>query len=229
MTTTSSMRRDALFAAAPYAVWMALMLALPSSAAGYAVRTCASAAVLAASWFALSRASARNSGPRLSGVGCAAWGALAGIAVAVLWIAPEYSGFYRDWCVIGDVPSPSDPQTSPYSPAECGWALTWARLAGSAFVIAPAEELFFRSFLYRRLQSPAWRDDALRRFDLSAFLWTAGLFALEHNRIVAAFVAGAVYGIVYVRRGIAAAVVAHVVTNLALAMYVVKTGAWAFW
>ena len=107
--------------------------------------------------------------------------------------------------------------------------MTWFRLFGSAFVIAPAEELFFRSFLYRRLQSPEWRDDSLRRFDMSAFLWMAGLFALEHNRIVAAVVAGAAYGIVYIRRGIGAAIIAHVVTNLVLALYVIKTGAWAFW
>ncbi len=213
---------------------MALMFAFgTSSAAGYALRTGASLLLLLVCWYYFSkreRLEARS--PELLRRGIfsrALIGVFWGVIVAVLWIAPEYSSLYRQWCIIGDVPAPSDAQSSPFNPAVCGHAMALVRLFGSAFVIAPAEELFFRSFLYRRLQSEDWRSVDARRFDLSAFLWTAGLFALEHNRIVAALAAGAVYGVVYMRSGLLPAIIAHVVTNLLLAVYVLMTGAWAFW
>ena len=223
MTDTA---RATLFTAAPYVSWMALMFLCPlagvPAGAAYAARTCVAAVLLAAAARVLPKGRCR-AGDLLAGLA-------AGVLVTVLWVAPEYSAAYREWCVIGDVPSPAEPQTSQYAPSVCGWPLTLVRLFGSAFIIAPAEELFFRSFLYRRLQSADWTDDSLRRrFDLSAFLWTTGLFALEHNRLVAAAVAGAVYGLVYMRHGLFAASVAHALTNLLLAVYVLATGAWAFW
>ena len=140
---------------------------------------------------------------------------------------------YRDFSLLGALGlagQAASPGQSPYDPAVCGWTLTWVRLAGSAFVIAPVEELFFRSFLYRWLQKGDWTKVPLSRFDLAAFLWTAGVFALEHHtRLAAGAMAGAAYGLLAVRRGLGAAIVAHVVTNLALGLYVVQTGEWGFW
>ena len=157
----------------------------------------------------------------------AAVGALAGLAVAAAWIAPEFSPFYRKWLCLGTDPASGAP--SPYSPEVCGWFLTLARLAGSAFVIAPAEELFFRSYLYRRLQSANFTAVPLSRFDAQAFLWTVFLFTLEHDRPVVAALAGAAYGLLAVKAGIWPAIMAHAVTNFALGAYVVLAKAWAFW
>ena len=111
----------------------------------------------------------------------------------------------------------------------CGWTLTIVKLVGSAFVIAPVEEVFFRSFLYRWLQSRNFAAVPLSRFDLSAFLWMVFLFTLEHDRPVAAAMAGGIYGLLAIRWGLGSAIVAHVVTNLALGLHVIYHGAWAFW
>ncbi len=223
----SGRKTDTALMVAPYVAWMALMLGLPAvgvpDGPGYAIRAGVSAALLtAAAWrFRFWR------GLRPADL---VYGVAAGIAMTILWIVPEYSEFYRRFLVIGDVPSPAAPQTSPYDPAVCGWAVTIARLAGSAFVIAPAEEMFFRSFLYRRLQAAEWRDDSLRRrFDMSAFLWTVALFSLEHNRLAAAAAAAAVYGFVYIKRGLPAAIAAHAATNFLLALYILVFDAWSFW
>jgi len=214
----------ALLAIAPYAVWMALMFILPASALSYAARSLATLAVFAALAFhARKSLAAAFRMPSFSDV---AAGVLVGFAVFVLWVVPEDIEAYRRFCVIGGAAATGP---SPYDPAVCGWPLTLARLAGSAFVIAPAEELFFRFFLYRRLQGNDWTNVDRRGFDLSAFLWTVGLFALEHDRIVAGAAAGAIYLFLYMRRGLAAAIAAHVVTNFALALYVIKTGLWNFW
>lgn len=210
--------KAAIAACAPYAVWMALMFALPSGAVSYAIRAAAGAVALAAAW--------RAFGWRVRG---AARAILAGLVVYALWTFPEYSAFYREWFVVGACPSPLDAQTSPFDPSVCGWPLAIARLAGSAFVIAPAEELFFRHFLYCFLQPGRWNDGSPRRFDFQALAWSAGLFALEHDRPLAAVAAGAIYTLVYIRSGLGAAAVAHATTNFVLGVHVLATGAWAFW
>lgn len=222
-----------LFASAPFAIWIACMFVLPADSAwAYAARTVMAAAALVAAgaYFARREPLEQPFDPE-RGVTWrnAVWGLGAGVLVTVLWIAPEYIGAYRDWCILGDVPDPRIAQDSPYDPKVCGWPLTALRLAGSAFIIAPAEELFFRSYLYRRLRDVRWRGADPGSFDLSAFLWTTGLFALGHNRIVAAVMAGSVYLFVYMRGGFFAAALAHVVTNLLLALFVLHTGAWSFW
>ena len=228
--TMSLIRRETCLAAAPYIAWMIFLFALPEGALSYALRTVVAAVALCA-WFFLrgGRDAGLGNSPRTSLSSAVFWGVFAGVAVTVLWIFPEYLEFYRKWCVLGDVSSPLDAKPSPYAPENCGWPLTILRLFGSAFIIAPAEEIFFRHFLYRRLQHEDWVAVDSRRFDWPAFLWMVGLFALEHNRIVAAVMAGAVYGLVYIRRGLLSAILAHVLTNLLLALYVIETGAWTFW
>ena len=223
---------DTFAAILPYAVWMAAMSFLPATAEGYAVRTVATAAAMSV---ACSASSASFSPWRLGTSGAldsVLWGLLAGAAVCFLWIWPERFQWYREFSVLsflGFQEAPVD-APSPYDPATCGWPLTLVRLAGSAFVIAPVEELFFRSFLYRWLQKGRWTSVDLSMFDFSAFAWMVGLFALEHHtRLAAGAMAGAAYGLLAVRKGVGAAILAHIVTNLALGLYVVKTGAWGFW
>lgn len=204
---------------APYLVWMALMMLLPATAVDYATRTACTAAALCFYIFTVKPAA--PAWPRTL-----TWGVLAGLAVGVLWVAPESFDWYRRYLIIG---GGAATEPSPYDPAVCGWPLTLVRLAGSAFVIAAAEELFFRDFLYRWLQKRDWTSVDRRTFDLNAFLWMTALFALEHDRWLAGAAAGALYGLVYIRHGLGAAVTAHVVTNLALGLYVIGRGEWGFW
>ena len=156
-------------------------------------------------------------------------GLVLGLLVCALWILPDSSSWYRTWLCWPLGSLPPAPEFSPYDPARCGWALTIVKLMGSAFVIAPVEEVFFRSFLYRWLQSRDFTQVPLSRFDASAFLWMVFLFMLEHDRPVVAALAGAAYGLAAIRWGLLSAIVAHVVTNLALALHVIYWGEWAFW
>ncbi len=231
--------------AAPFATWIALQTALPAAAWAYAVRSAATALVgIFCLWRGGSRSCAtvtesgkRVASPNSEHLGEAALsplhllaGLLVGVIVTVLWIVPEISTFYRTWCCwpIGSLPAASH-HPSPYDPAVCGWALTITKLIGSAFVIAPVEEVFFRSFLYRWLQKRDFRAVPLSRFNLSAFLWMVFLFTLEHDRPFAAALAGALYGLAAIRWGLASAIAAHVTTNLLLALHVIFSNSWAFW
>jgi CAAX prenyl protease-like protein len=91
--------------------------------------------------------------------------------------------------------------------------LKLVRLVGSAFVISVAEELFFRRFLMR----------------FAGFWWMVLLFAVEHDRWLVGAFAGLLYGWLALRKGLLSAIVAHVVTNLALGLYVLETKSWQFW
>ena len=197
-------RREAVGLIAPYAAWMALMSVLPSTAAMYAVRTAVVALLLAA----VLRWRRKD-----VGVSCRvlsaplAWGVAVGLLVFVLWVLPEQFDWpwYRAWCIVGE--------GGTRAVAESGAALIALRLVGSAFVIPVAEELFFRKWL----------------IGFAGFGWMVSLFAVEHDRWLVGALAGAIYGWLYLRRGLGAAIVAHATTNLVLGLWVLRTGQWQFW
>jgi CAAX prenyl protease-like protein len=200
---------------------MGLMLLLPSTAESYAIRSASTLLAAVACWILH-----RKSTVRAPAGFClkkafvsSAIGIATGVVVFGLWI----------WLPAWPFEEPSAPKNLPYAPATCGWMLTIAKLAGSAFVIAPVEELFFRSFLYRRLIARDFTSIPLSRFDLSAFAWVVFLFTLEHDRPIAAAVTGVVYGILSIRFGLISAIAAHVTTNLILGLYVISNNAWQFW
>ena len=210
---------------APFAAWMAMMTVLPATASAYAMRGFVTLALLIAGGYA----AGKKLFP-LPGFSSVLSGAIGGILVCVIWILPENWDFYKTWlCWPPGIAPVSANGPSPYDPAVCGWWLTSAKLAASAFVIAPVEEIFFRSFLYRRLQSRDFESVGQSRFDASSFVWMVLLFAAEHDRFLVAAAAGAVYGFLAIRFSLASAIVAHVTTNLLLGVYVIHTGNWGFW
>lgn len=211
----------AILYAMPFAVWMALMFTLPPTAESYALRSVASLAAGVICWILYRRSGNYRPIELNPGRVCisAATGIAAGITVFALWISLPV------WPYAAPVIS----EDLPYAPTTCGWGLTIVKLIGSAFVIAPAEEIFFRSFLYRRLITRDFTSIPVSRFDLSAFMWVVLLFTLEHNRPIAAAVTGVVYGLLSVRFGIFSAIAAHVTTNFVLGLYVIFRGEWQFW
>lgn len=175
----------------PYIAWMVLMMAgLP-----YWLRTVCSGLLL----FPLAWRLRESFKVDVPGIVA---GVFAGLAVFLIWIAPETFGW------VGTPEKPAVPY--PY-----------IQLVGSAFVIATAEELFFRDWLYNWLAT-SWSRK-------SAALLMLALFAVEHDKYICALVAGAVYFALYLRRGLASAIAAHVVTNFALGVYVILTNRWYFW
>ena len=189
---------------APFATWMVLMVALPATATAYAVRTAATAALLAVAAAGLKL--------KVESLKCWRWsdlvlGLAVGMVVFAMWILPEQFdwAWYRKWCIIGE--------GGTRAVAEASAVMIAIRLIGSAFVISVAEELFFRKWL----------------IGFAGFWWMVGLFAIEHDRWLVAAICGVAYGALYLRRGLAAAIVAHVTTNLVLGLWVLKTGQWQFW
>ena len=150
-------------------------------------------------------------------------GLLVGLLVFAVWIAPE-SWLWPDAVPRCVSPAASPSPVSPYAPATCGWALTLAKLAASAFVISVAEELFFRKWLV----------------EFAGFGWMLILFGVEHMRwdlgvargsvfIAEGIFAGLCYGLLARKYGIVSAIVAHAVTNFVLGLYVIGWDKWFYW
>ena len=105
--------------------------------------------------------------------------------------------------------------------------MTISRVAGAVLVVPLMEELFWRSFLMRYMVDADFDRVPLGSFSWLSFLVTVLLFGLEHHFILAGMMAGAIYSIIlYKSRSLTQCVLAHGVTNLALALYVLVSGKW---
>jgi CAAX prenyl protease-like protein len=110
------------------------------------------------------------------------------------------------------------------------WGLASLRIAGAALVVPVMEELFWRSFLMRWLQRPAFLSVAPTSVGWKAILISSALFASEHRLWFAGLLAGLVYAWLYRRSGnLWVPTVSHAVTNALLGAYVLSTGMWVYW
>lgn len=156
------------------------------------------------------------------GPGEIALGAGVGAVVYALWIHLD-----APWMTIG---SPSASFLPLDAQGQLIWPLVVLRWIGAALIVPVMEELFWRSFLMRWIQSPQFESVLPQRVALRAIVLSTFVFVLAHTLWLAAIVAGLAYAWLYVRTGkLWVPVIAHAVTNGALGVWVVTTGNWVFW
>jgi uncharacterized protein len=220
--------RSAVARIAPFAVFMALLIARSQAPADgawgfdaqwlYGVSIVAAAAVLAACWREygeLARQTLPDARESLLAVA-------AGALVFVLWINLDAA-----WMTIG---TPSAPFKPPTADGTIDGAQVAVRFIGAALLVPLMEELFWRSFLMRWLEQPIFQGVAPQRVGVRAIVLSTFVFTLAHTLWLAAAIAGLVYALLYVKTGkLWVAVIAHAVTNAALGVWVVMTGHWQFW
>jgi len=147
------------------------------------------------------------------------------------YVCPLLKGIgLNSWC--------PDPKAAvPWNPHEVfgtGSALAWmfivVRILGSAIVVPPLEEVFYRSFLYRYVTKPDFQAVPLGQFNWLSFLVTAAIFGFAHHEWLAGIVCAFVYqGLVCWKKRLGDAMSAHAITNFLLGVWVVWKGAWHFW
>jgi len=157
---------------------------------------------------------------------------LVGLAVFVVWIGPELliPGYRSHWLLSNALTGSGGPSTVPLGVRDNATFLFF-RVAGAALVVPVAEELFWRAWVMRRIMSVDFESVPLGSYSALAFWVTAIVFASEHG---AYWDVGLVAGIAYnwwmvKTRSLADCILAHAVTNTALAIYVLCTGAWQYW
>ncbi len=110
------------------------------------------------------------------------------------------------------------------------WPLIAVRWVGASLLVPVMEELFWRSFLMRWVQSPQFESVVPQQVGLKAVVLSTFVFMLAHTLWLAAIVAGLAYAWLYVRTGkLWVPIIAHAVTNGVLGVWVLQTQRWAFW
>jgi uncharacterized protein len=217
-------RRAWLARVAPFAAFIAL-LALQPLLAGFAderwlvvSRGLAAAALLAVFWpryRELFDVPATPAGEWVAAVG-------AGFLVAVLWIELD-----AGWAHMGERPSGFVPMDAA---GGLDPALVALRLFGFVLVVPVMEELFWRSFLMRRIDRADFLSLDPRATSLAALALSSAVFALAHSAWFAGLVAGAVYGTIYRRTGnLRACVASHATSNLTIGGWILATNDWSLW
>lgn len=210
----------------PFAVLMILLGGATYLGAGapwaYPVRTAAVAAVLVV-W---SRPVIQLRPQRWAG------SVLIGLAVFVVWIGPEllFPGYRNHWLLSNAITGSGGAGVPPPG-VRANLVFLFFRVAGAALVVPVAEELFWRAWLMRRIVSADFESVPLGAWNPLAFWLTAILFASEHGAYWdVGLAAGIAYNWWMVRtRSLADCILAHAVTNGALAVYVLWAGAWQYW
>ena len=157
--------------------------------------------------------------------------ALAGVAVCIVWVAPDllWPGYRQHWlfqnpvmgAAVSTVASPD--RTNPF--------FLLFRVGGSVLLVPVVEELFWRAWLMRRLISARFQSVPLGTYAAGAFWITAALFASEHGPYWdVGLAAGVAYNWWMVRtRSLGDCILAHAVTNACLAAFVLVSGRWEYW
>ena len=145
-----------------------------------------------------------------------------GLGVFGLWIT-----LTAPWMQIGQA-------SAAFVPVDARGQLIWPLIAvrwlGATLLVPVMEELFWRSFLMRWIDSPQFESVVPQRASLKAIVLSTFVFMLAHTLWLAAIIAGLAYAWLYVRTGkLWVPVIAHAVTNGALGVWVVWTQRWAFW
>jgi exosortase E/protease (VPEID-CTERM system) len=146
-------------------------------------------------------------------------GPLLGIGVFLVWIVGVH--FL--------VPDYGMPEPLAAAPPALRWGWIICRVAASALTVPLAEELAYRGFLMRRLQSRDFDSLAYQRVGWVAVAISSVLFGAAHGALwLPASVAGFAYGWITKRQGrLGEAMTAHITTNFLAAIVAMGLGNWA--
>ena len=135
---------------------------------------------------------------------------------------------YVIWIILIPTEEAQAPSHFLASGLELGWILF--RLAGSVLVVPVVEELAFRGYLLRRLQSPTFEEVPVGQLTPLSLCLSSLAFGILHQAWLAATIAGLAYALAGRLRGsLQDCVVAHAVTNFLIGAHVLAMGRWDLW
>ena len=134
------------------------------------------------------------------------------------------------WIV--SAPAEASEHTLPLWLAEIGPALavTWlvVRGVGTIVLVPIAEELAFRSYLYRRIISADFHEVPATALSWVALIVSSALFGVLHERWLAGAAAGLIFALVMLRRGrVGDAIISHATANALIFAWALAAGHWS--
>lgn len=146
-------------------------------------------------------------------------GPLLGVGVFLVWfVAVQFL-----------VPDAGMPHVLATASPSLRWSWIASRVAGTVLTVPLAEELAYRGFLMRRLQSRDFDSLAYERVGWFALGVSSLLFGAAHGALwLPGSIAGLAYGWIVKRQGrLGEAVTAHMTTNFLVAVVALGSGNWA--
>jgi CAAX prenyl protease-like protein len=111
-----------------------------------------------------------------------------------------------------------------------GWFFVGVRTFGSAIIVPPIEEAFYRSFLYRWFIKLDFQSVPFNRLHWLSLFVTSLLFGLMHYQWLGGVLCGLIYQTLVIRKNrLGDAITAHAITNFLLGVWIVWKDAWIFW
>ncbi|MGH9557710.1 MAG: exosortase E/protease, VPEID-CTERM system [Bryobacteraceae bacterium] len=154
---------------------------------------------------------------------CTWRGPVIGLFVFAIWLAFE-------WARAGS-PQSTMPLALQTASGLHRWGWVALRTIGAAAAVPLGEELAFRGYLMRRLVAEQLETISPMSAPIWAIAVSSVLFGAMHGaQWIEATIAGALYALVYVRKGqLGEAVAAHAVTNSLIAASVLGLSYWRLW
>jgi CAAX prenyl protease-like protein len=157
------------------------------------------------------------------------WEAIAvGVLVCVIWVGLD--PFYPKIELLFKAGNPWNPIKQFEAAPAMGWFFVAVRTFGSAIIVPPLEEAFFRSFLYRYLIKTDFEKLPFNYLHWLSLIVTSAIFGLVHYQWLAGFLCGLFYqGLVIRKNRLGDAMTAHAITNFLLGIWIVWRNDWHFW
>jgi len=153
---------------------------------------------------------------------------IAGIAVFAIWVFLD--PYYPKFEVLFKMGEPWDPFKQYGEGSGMGWFFFWVRTLGSAIVVPPLEEVFYRSFLYRYCVRTDFENMPLNRFHPTSFIVISLVFGLVHFQWIGGILCGVIFQWLVIRKNrLGDAMLAHGITNFLLGLWIYWKGDWKFW
>jgi len=154
-----------------------------------------------------------------------------GLAVFVVWVGPDliWPSYRHHWLFENSVTGVARSSL----PIAYRSNLTFLifRLVGTAVLVPIIEEVFWRGWLMRYLINIDFFKVPLGTYSRNAYWLTAIMFAVEHGPFWdVGLMAGLMYNSWMIRtRKLSDCIIAHSITNLALACFVLFSDHWEYW
>ena len=151
-----------------------------------------------------------------------------GVLVFAIWVGLD--PYYPKSEFLFKVGKPWNPFQQFGEGSALGFFFVAVRTLGSAIVVPPIEEAFFRSFLYRYLVRLDFTAMPFKRLHWLSLIVTSMLFGLAHYQWLAGVLCGLAFqGLVIRKNRLGDAMTAHAITNFLLGIWIPARGAWQFW
>jgi CAAX prenyl protease-like protein len=151
-----------------------------------------------------------------------------GVLVCVVWVGLD--PYYPKLQTVAKTETHWNPFEEFGGASGLGWFFVAVRTVGSALVVPPIEEAFYRSFLYRYFVKIDFTAMPLSQLHWLSLVVTSLIFGFSHYQWLAGILCGLAYQWLVLRKGrLGDAMTAHAITNFLLGIWVVWKGAWQFW